>query len=47
MMEIKHSSKSFAKKPSYPMHDRTKGVDANCKCKGVSKKGSEMFEKCF
>jgi hypothetical protein len=39
-MEIKHSSKSFAKKPSYPMHGRTKGLmqNANAK-KSVSKKG--------
>jgi hypothetical protein len=39
-MEIKHSSKSFAKKPSYPMHDRTNRLmqNANAK-KGVSKKG--------
>jgi hypothetical protein len=47
MMEIKHSSKSFAKKPSYPMHDRTKGVDANCKCKGVSKKAQQCLKKAF
>jgi hypothetical protein len=41
-MEIKHSSKSFAKKPSYPMHDRTKGLmqNANANAKrGVSKNG--------
>jgi hypothetical protein len=28
------------------MHDKTKGVHAKCKCKGVSKKAA-MFEKAF
>jgi hypothetical protein len=41
-MEIKHSSKSFAKKPSLLMHDRTKVVHAKCKCNGASKKGSNV-----
>jgi hypothetical protein len=38
-MKIKDSSKSFAKKPSYPMHDRTKGLMQNANAKRVSKRG--------
>jgi hypothetical protein len=33
IMEIKHSSKSFTKKPSQPMHDRTKGLMQNANAK--------------
>jgi hypothetical protein len=32
-MEIKHSSKSFANKPGYPMHDRKKGLMQNANAK--------------
>ena len=30
----KHTSLSFAKKPSYPMHDRTKGLMRSANTKG-------------
>jgi hypothetical protein len=32
-MEIEHSSKSFAKKPSYNMHGRTKRLMQNANAK--------------
>jgi hypothetical protein len=35
--------KKIAKKPCYPMHDRTKGVDEKCKCKkGLVKRASNV-----
>jgi hypothetical protein len=45
-MEIKHSLKSFAKKPSYPMHDRTKGLMQNANANELVKRAA-VFEKAF